>query len=97
MAKKRDPFRVAIGRRLQILRIAKGHPTIRGFAEVLDVQEDRYDSWEKGKALIQPPDVAKLRKLFGVSADWVYYGDPSQMPHGLVTELQKTKPEKTRA
>lgn len=88
MTKKRDPFRQATGIRLSQLRVARGFGTIRAFAKDLGVEEDRYTAWEKGKALIPPQVVADLRNRFGVTADWVYFGDASALPRALYTELR---------
>lgn len=91
MPKKRDPFRQATGKRLEVLRRAKDFDTIRGFAKELDIEEDRYTTWEKGKALIPPQVVENLRQRYGITSDWLYYGDGSGLPHRLYTELTGLK------
>lgn len=88
MSKKRDPFRLAVGERLKALRLAKGFDTIRAFAKDLGVEEDRYTTWEKGKALIPPQSVADLIDRFGVTADWLYFGDPAGLSQTLYSELR---------
>ncbi len=85
MRAKRDPMREDAGRRLNQLRIAKGFATKRAFAQVIGVEEDRYDKWEKGLALIPPAIVLTLVQRFGITSDWLYFGNES----GLTVVLQQ--------
>jgi transcriptional regulator with XRE-family HTH domain len=89
MPKKSDPFREAVGARLAQLRVAKGFDKQRHFAAEIDVPEATYTKWEKGKAMIPPYYVSELKRLFGVTADWVYYGDATALPQNLYAELKK--------
>lgn len=75
------------GKRLKMLRLGMGFQTIRGFAAHLDVAEDRYDKWEKGKALIPPEVVQRLRDEFGITSDWMYYGEVSGLSVKLLEDL----------
>lgn len=79
----------AVGQRLSALRRAMEFDTIRAFAKALDVNEDRYDKWEKGKALIPPEVVLSLKVKFGVTADWLYFGEESSLPRRLHQDLEK--------
>lgn len=90
MPKKRDAFREGVGRRLKSLRLARGFDTIRAFAKDLEVEEDRYDAWEKGKSLLPPQVALLLRRRFGITSDWLYYGDTAGLARGLYEELRKT-------
>jgi transcriptional regulator with XRE-family HTH domain len=85
MHSKQDPMRSESGRRLQLLRIAKGFATKRAFAQTIGVEEDRYDKWEKGMALIPPAIVLTLVQRFGITSDWLYFGNES----GLTVVLQQ--------
>lgn len=89
MPKKSDPFRENVGLRLAVLREAVGFKKQRHFAEHLGVPEDTYTKWEKGKALIPPHYVLELKRKFGITADWLYFGDESALPRALYSELQK--------
>jgi transcriptional regulator with XRE-family HTH domain len=89
MPKKKDAFREGVGKRLRTLRLARGFDTIRAFAQDLNVEEDRYDAWEKGKALIPPQVAADLRARFGVTSDWLYFGDTSGLSRVLYDDLKK--------
>lgn len=66
-----------------------GYATIRSFAADVGVNEDRYDKWEKGKAMIPPEVVEDLKRAFGVTADWIYYGEESALPRALYADLRK--------
>lgn len=89
MPKKADPFRKAVGKRLRALRVAKGFDTLRAFAHDLGPEEDRYDAWEKGKSLIPAQFVEVLRDRYGVTADWIYFGDASGLTVAMHKELSQ--------
>lgn len=86
----RDPFKVACGERLKQTRLALGFTRMRRLAEITGESEDTLGSWERGRTLVPPPFVQKLRNLYGVTADWVYYGDPRGLPHDLALKLLDT-------
>ncbi len=88
MPRKRSPYNVAVGKRLEKLRHAKGYKTIRSFANHIRVAEDTYRAWEKGDNLIPPPVVDALEKLFRVDHNWIYKGDPGGIPVKLAEELR---------
>lgn len=88
MGKKRDPYRLEVGARLRALRLAQGFETIRSFAKALDLEEDRYDAWEKGKAMIPPHVVMDLRGRYGVTADWIYGGYADGLKVSLFNALR---------
>jgi transcriptional regulator with XRE-family HTH domain len=88
MPKKQTPMSVQIGNRLRQLRLAKGFEKIRHWADELGVNEDRYDKWEKGKATVPPDVVHNLKVRFGVTSDWLYFGDESGLPQALYSELR---------
>lgn len=91
-----DPYKVDCGRRLVAARKALGYDKRRSFARLtleseteddLLRSEDRLKSWEIGRTTIPPWYVAKLRQLFAISADWIYIGDMSAMPHELAQKI----------
>jgi len=89
MPKKSNAMTEQVGRRLKTLRVAMGYATIRAFAADVGVNEDRYDKWEKGKALIPPEVVEDLKRSFGVTSDWIYFGEESALPRTLYADLRK--------
>lgn len=88
MAKKQTPLSEAAGQRLRALRLSKGFLKIRHFAEEIGVPEDRYDKWEKGKALIPPERVYQLKLKFGITSDWLYFGDETALPNVVSADLR---------
>lgn len=84
----RDPYRVAVGQRLREVRLALDYDTARGFAEILEVDEDRLGKWETGVNLLPPPYALKLRRRFAVTTDWLYAGDPTGLPARLYQRLE---------
>lgn len=89
MPRKQTKMSEAVGRRLNQLRRAKLFETKRGFAKELGWDEDRYDKWEVGKALIPPEEALKLKKRFGITADWLYYGEEVTLSGTLQAELRE--------
>ena len=87
MPAKQDQFRVDVGRRLEQLRRSLEFEKLRPFAKKIDVPEDTYIKWEKGKALIPPQQVMELKRRFGITADWLYFGDMAALSPALKTEL----------
>lgn len=87
----------AVGKRLQQLRLAKDFDYIRHFAEAIGVNEARYDKWEKGRALVPPEVVLRLKAMYGITADWLYYGEESGLTVSLAAELRGTPEKRKRA
>ncbi len=85
--KRSDAWKRQVGQRLRAVRTAAGYATAREFAEKLDIEENTLTSWERGQRLIEPEDLAGVRKLTGVTADYIYYGDPSGLPPELAGNL----------
>ncbi len=80
---------MAIGRRLAILRLAKGFTYIRHFADEIKVPEARYIKWEKGKAMIPAETIRDLKRRYKITADWLYYGDEDGLTNQLTAEIRK--------
>lgn len=85
----KDPYKVAVGQRLREVRLALDYDTTRGFAEILEVDEDRLGKWETGVNLLPPPYALKLRRRFAVTTDWLYAGDPTGLPARLYKRLEE--------
>lgn len=79
----RDPHKVKCGQRLRATRRALGYATIRSLANDLDEPEDNLSNWERGVSLVPTQVIHKLKRLKGVTADWIYLGDPAGLPHDL--------------
>ena len=95
-------FKKEIGFRLRVLRYGSGSERIRDFAKVLKVNEDRYDKWEKGVSSIPAEEVQRLKKKFGITADWLYFGDELELHSKTVAmirdgEAKAQEPRKGKA
>lgn len=49
----------------------------------LDVAPNRWNQYESGERRITIEVVGRLRDAFGVTADWVYFGDESGLPRRI--------------
>ena len=75
------------GRRLRAVRSALGYDTIRAFADLTGVEEDTLGTWESGRSAVPYYYVAKLKRRFGVTFDWIFDGDPQALPHSLAVAV----------
>lgn len=88
-------YKAACGLRLQQIREALGFDTRRSFAAALpdDVSEDRLAKWEDGAAMMPARYAVFIKARWGVTIDWLYAGDPSNLPNSLYQELQRQFPD----
>lgn len=77
-------YKSAVGRRLKLTRLALDYRYIREFANLTGVGEANLSNWERGVSLVPAEYVQKLKRLFQISHDWIYGGDPA----GLRRELR---------
>lgn len=77
-----------MGQRLRAVRLAAGFTTAREFAAALEVPENTYTMWERGHRLVHPNTLAKIKSVTGVTADYIYYGEPGGLPLWLVRRLK---------
>lgn len=100
MADTRDPYKIACGRRLIIARMAKGYSERGEFVEdtlAAETPEERtrsvkrLEKWENGGALVPPWFVEKLKRLMGITHDYIYSGDTSGMSQGLLTKILRVE------
>lgn len=81
-----------VGTRLKEVREAAGYRRARAFAKALGVQENTYTSWERGDRVIHPEVLGRVRELTGVTADYIYYGDPAALSESLAAALGIDQP-----
>lgn len=77
----------AIARRLKATREALGYPTQNEFAKALGVDRSSYNLFENGKRRLTNDVALKMRRKFGISLDWIFCGEVSQLPVGLIAKL----------
>jgi transcriptional regulator with XRE-family HTH domain len=76
----------AIGRRIEALQ-AHLKLTGREFCDLTGIQENRLSQWKQG---VHPPSIdgaMAIRRRWGITLDWIYFGSPSGMPGDLLSQL----------
>lgn len=53
----------------------------------LDVAPNRWNQYESGDRRITIEIAGRLRDKFGVTADWIYFGDESGLPQRLIDKF----------
>ncbi len=86
--KRSDEWKRQVGGRLRAVRAAAGFATAREFAKALGVEENTLTSWERGLRLIEPEDLDGVRRLTGVTSDYISYGDPAGLSAATITALK---------
>lgn len=61
--------------RLTQARIAAGYKTRKEMADKMEVDQNTYSPWERGRSYPNPKDLAVIRDLLKVTVDWLFYGD----------------------
>ncbi len=86
----------AIGQRLRSLREAKGIQTQAIMAQMIGVETNRYNNWERGAALIGPLEAIKVCAITGGNMDYIFRGEMAALPVNLVTLLTSELKPKSR-
>lgn len=71
----------AIGKRLEITRIALGFQTRREFYAPIGLGESATSMWESGNRLPHVQHAMLLCREYGLTLDWIYRGVLSSLPH----------------
>jgi transcriptional regulator with XRE-family HTH domain len=61
--------------------------TATGFCDLTGIQPNRFSQWKSGT---HPPSIdgaMAIRRKWGVTLDWIYFGSPSGMPGDLLADL----------
>jgi len=64
------------------------------FADRLHIAKNTLNGFEKAKRSLTLETAKRIRQRFGVSIDWLLFGDVGQPSHGLVLELGPAPPMK---
>jgi len=86
----------AVGRRIRILREAKGWPGQGPFAALLDVSQSRLSNWETQGFMIPPDMAVKLCSLTGATTDYIYRGDLSGLSASLIQAIKAREEDLAR-
>jgi transcriptional regulator with XRE-family HTH domain len=89
MNPNRDPKELqVIGRRLKSARIALGLSQ-KDLYDSLGVGASAWHNWESGK---RTPDIfvmLNLKRQYGITLDWIFDGDPRNLPEGIREKVLK--------
>lgn len=70
------------------------------FAAAIGLAKNVYNPFEKGSRPLTLDAARRIRRRFGISIDWLYFGDIGQPSEGLARELGPnpgaTRPAKTK-
>jgi hypothetical protein len=73
--------------RLKLLRKTLGYETAMSFAAFLEIPYTTYHPFEKGQPLSRDAAFRLVRKVPGMSLDWLYFGKPEGLPLELARRL----------
>jgi transcriptional regulator with XRE-family HTH domain len=74
--------------RLTAIRVALKLGERSDAAKLLGVSNTRYHNWETGVGMIPVDQAIKLKKMFGVTLDFLYTGDQSCLPVQLAEAIR---------
>ena len=86
--KKRRPENtlLEVGERLTEVRNALNLTQVT-LCDQINVAPNTYNQWEKGRSLLDPLAASRIAKLYGVTLDYLYIGDPSGLPLHLAQKI----------
>lgn len=76
-----------VGRRLRHLRKSLGYEYASTFARSLGIQDNRWNNLENGYPLSKEIAFLLVRKISGLSLDWLYYGKTDGLSERLGQRL----------
>jgi transcriptional regulator with XRE-family HTH domain len=79
-------------RRLRAARLALG-VLQQDMARACGAEPNRWSNWEKARTLPDPLVIAQAQLLYGISLDWVYAGDPGNLPGRILDRIRTEHPE----
>ena len=56
-------------------------------------EPQRWNNWEAGRSLPDAVVLIRAHALYGISLDWVYAGDPRNLPGRLLDALRTRRPD----
>lgn len=80
--------RPAIAERLRLLRLASGSSSQAAFCASVGIGTTTWNNYERDLNRISLEEATKVVQRFGVTLDWIYYGDEKGLPLALATALR---------
>ena len=75
------------GQRLRDAQDALGIPS-KTVEEMCNIPHSTYANWRIGNRPIDPFRIEPFCKYSGITADYIFFGDKSRLPHDLVLKLE---------
>ena len=88
-------FAEDVARRLRQTRVAKGYEDQDEFAADADLEQSRYNRFENGRRPISLQAAMMLVKRYGLSLDWIYYGDPNGLDPRLWKDIRRVRADQS--
>ena len=76
----------AIAARLRRTRLALGHSQTE-LCRIAGIATNTYNQYENAKGRPELDKAILLCDAFNLTLDWIYFGDPAGLPHGLAVKL----------
>lgn len=81
------------GVRLATARIAAGYKTRKALSDAIDVDQNTYSPWERGRSLPSAKELLKLRRALRISLDWLLIGDDTHLTLETYRRLEAAQEE----
>lgn len=91
-----DPDRI-IAARLKALRLELGYKHQNAFAEELGIEKNTYNPFETGKRPLTFEVACKIRNRFGISVDWLFFGDMGHASNDILLRIGREPGQPVRA
>jgi DNA-binding XRE family transcriptional regulator len=85
-----------ISARLKALRIALGYKHQNAFAAELGIEKNTYNPFENGKRPLTFEVACRIRRRFGISVDWLFFGDMGQVSNDILLKIGSNPAESSR-
>lgn len=86
MLEERGDAMDAVAARLEAARKALGLSK-RDFAEGAGIGEQTYGPYENGSRALTLESAKKLRKTYGITLEFMFYGNKNDLPHRIAAKL----------
>jgi transcriptional regulator with XRE-family HTH domain len=86
---------IEVSNRLAALREKLGLDQAK-FAKSLGIEKNTYNAYERGKRPLTIETAKKIRRRYGISVDWLLFGDIGQPNQMFLVDIQ-TQPEAAKA
>jgi len=82
---------IEVSNRLAALREKLGLDQV-AFAKSLGIEKNTYNAYERGKRPLTIETAKKIRRRYGISVDWLLFGDIGQPNHQFLMDIQPASP-----